>query len=390
MLMSASGCGVDSSLKTSGIGRDLALVTWVGTGGPGPVERAAEEAYASIDAALRERGCVPVQERAFGDLQAAPGLARGRARAVGTSAEWAVPTTYVEGSPVGRAGLAGIHVVGARGSSRLLAEGDRVYGRVVEGETARLVGLADVGRRVSGRLAVGPAEDAAGALDAAEELLAREGFSCRDVARTWFYLRDILDWYGPFNAVRNAAFRRMGLTGPGGDGMIPASTGIEGRNPRGGWCTLDLLALQAKGGGRAPMERLHNRKQNEATEYGSAFARAMELVLGDARYVFVSGTASIDDHGATVHVGDFETQTRYTIEAVEALLDGAGARLSDVCQATAFLANPCDGRAFERIVERSELRAAPLVTTVADVCRNDLLFEIDAVAVVPVGRGSRR
>lgn len=388
MLMSASGCGVDSSLKTNGIGRDLVLVTWVGAGGPGPVERVAEEAYASIDAALRERGCVPVQERAFGDLQAAPGLARGRARTVGTSAEWAVPTTYVEGSPVGRAGLSGIHVVGARGSSRLLAEGDRVYGRVVEGDTARLVGLADVGRRVSGRLAAGPAEDAAAALDAAEELLAREGFSFRDVARTWFYLRDILDWYGPFNAVRNAAFRRMGLVGPGGDGQIPASTGIEGRNARGGWCALDLLALQPRAG--AAMRRLHNRRQNEATEYGSAFARAMEVVLGDARYLFVSGTASIDDHGATVHVGDFETQTRYTLEAVAALLEGAGARLSDVAQATAFLANPCDGRAFERIVGRSGLREAPLVTTVADVCRNDLLFEIDAIAVVPLARGARR
>ena len=115
-MLSASGCGVDSNLKTSGIGRDLALVTWVGTGGSGPVEHAAEEAYASIDAALRERGCVPVQERVFGDLQAAPALARGRARAVGSSAEWAVPTTYVEGSPVGRAGLSGIHVVGARGT----------------------------------------------------------------------------------------------------------------------------------------------------------------------------------------------------------------------------------------------------------------------------------
>jgi enamine deaminase RidA (YjgF/YER057c/UK114 family) len=301
-----------------------------------------------------------------------------------------VPTTYVEGSPVGRAGFSGIHVLGARGRSRLLAEGDRVFGRVVEGETARLVGLADVGRRMSRRLAVGPAEDAASALDAAEELLAREGFSFRDVARTWFYLRDILDWYGPFNAVRNAAFRRMGLTGPGGDGNIPASTGIEGRNPRGGWCTLDLLALQPKGGGRAPMERLRNRKQNEATEYGSAFARAMEVVLGDARYVFVSGTASIDDHGATVHAGDFETQASYTLEAVQSLLESAGARLRDVAQATAFLKNPCDARAFERVVGRSGLADAPLVTTVADVCRDDLLFEIDAVAVVPLGGGARR
>jgi enamine deaminase RidA (YjgF/YER057c/UK114 family) len=137
------------------------------------------------------------------------------------------------------------------------------------------------------------------------------------------------------------------------------------------------------------MRRLHNRKQNEATEYGSAFARAMEVVLGDARYVFVSGTASIDDRGATVHVGDFETQARYTLEAVEALLEGAGASLADVGQATAFLANPADGRAFERIVGRSGLRDAPLVTTVADVCRHDLLLELDATAVVPLGREVR-
>ena len=382
---------MDSNLKTSGIGTDLALVTWVGAGGRGPVEQAAEEAYASIDAALRERGCVPVQERAFGDLQAAPALARGRARAVGSSADWAVPTTYVEGSPVGRAGLSGIHVVGARGSIAPPGRGRPGLraGRGGRDGARRSVSRTPAGGCRGGWRSARPRTPAA-TLDAAEELLAREGFSFRDVARTWFYLRDILDWYGPFNAVRNAAFRRMGLMGPGGDGMIPASTGIEGRNPRGGWCTLDLLALQARGGGRAPMERLHSRKQNEATEYGSAFARAMEVVLGDARYIFVSGTASIDDHGATVHVGDFETQTQYTLEAVEALLEGAGAGLRDVAQATAFLKNPCDARAFERVVERSSLKDAPLVTTVADVCRDDLLFEIDAVAVVPAGRGLRR
>jgi enamine deaminase RidA (YjgF/YER057c/UK114 family) len=138
------------------------------------------------------------------------------------------------------------------------------------------------------------------------------------------------------------------------------------------------------------MRRLHNRRQNEATEYGSAFARAIEVGIGDARYVFVSGTASIDDQGRTVHAGDFETQARYTLEAVQALLEGAGASLADVGQATAFLANPADGRALERIVARSGLRDVPLVTTVADVCRQDLLFEIDATAVVPLGRGARR
>ncbi len=381
----------EAIVKVSETGRDLALVTWLGAGAGRPAAEAVEQAYGAIAETLRERGCVPVQERVFADIQHASAVARGRAAALRAAGQaWPVAATFVEGSPVGREGISGIHVLAARGEARAVAEGESVYGTLVETDGARILGLADVGRRGAGRLASGPAEEAGAAIDAAEELLAREGFSFRDVARTWFYLRDILDWYGPFNAVRNAAFRRMGLMGPSGDGKIPASTGIEGRNARGGWCTLDLLALQPRSGGGVPMTRLHSRKQNEATEYGSAFARAMEVVLGDARYIFVSGTASIDDHGATVHVGDFETQTRFTLEAVQALLEGAGASLADVKQATAFLKNPCDGRSFERVAERSGLAQAPLVTTVADVCRDDLLFEIDATAVVPLPVGSRQ
>jgi enamine deaminase RidA (YjgF/YER057c/UK114 family) len=136
------------------------------------------------------------------------------------------------------------------------------------------------------------------------------------------------------------------------------------------------------------MKRLHNRRQNEATEYGSSFARAMEVELGDARYVFASGTAAIDDRGRTLHVGDFEAQARYTLEAVAALLEGAGGRLADIGQATAFLKRPADAKAFEHVVERSSLGGVPLVTAVADICRPDLLFEIDATAVLP--RGAHR
>ena len=390
MLATSKGCSA-ASVRTSEIGRDIVLITWVGGGAACQPADSAEAAYRAVARALQDRGCVPVQERVFGDVRLARAVAAARARALAAAGgSWPVPATFVEGSPVERQGIAGIQVVGVRGRARVVAAGDRVYGMLVENENARVLGLSDVGRRRAGRLAPGPEEDAGATIDAAEQLLAREGFSFRDVGRTWFYLRDIQNWYGPFNAVRNLAFRRMGLVGPNGSGEIPASTGIEGRNARGGWCTLDLLALQPRNGGQLKMTRLHSRKQNEATEYGSSFARAMEVVLDDARYIFVSGTASIDDRGASVHEGDFEAQTLFTLEAVQSLLGGAGTSLADVCQATAFLNNPCDGRSFDRIVERSGLRCVPLVTTVADVCRPELLFEIDATAVVPLRRGAAR
>jgi enamine deaminase RidA (YjgF/YER057c/UK114 family) len=366
---------------------DLVLLTWARASGRRFVGEQVEDAYREMDAALREAGAVVLQERVFGEAAAAPVVAAARARATRATGErWAVPPTIVEGAPVGRAGLAGIHVLGVRAeSSRLIRDGDRLLGRVVDASGACLIGLADVGRAAEHGLTSGPRQEAAAAIEAAERVLAREGFTFRDVARTWYYLRDILAWYDSFNVARNAAFRRMGLTGPGGDGAIPASTGIQGRSPHGGWCTLDLVAARPRDGQPYEMRRLHNRKQNEAPQYGSAFARGMALTLGSHRYLFISGTASIDDQGATVHVGDFEAQTRQTIDAISALLEGAGATLGDVRQATAFLKNPGDLRSFERLARRAGLDQVPPVVTVADVCREELLVEIDATAVVAVG-----
>ncbi len=385
--MHSSESRATEAISVNEAGRELLLVSWVAR----EHELASVElAYREIAGALAERGCVPVQERVFCDLAVCGAVERARASALAAVGEsWPVPATFVEGSPIGSSRIAGVHVIAAQGRAEVVLDGGRAYGTLVETKTARVLGLSDVGRLSAGRLAPGPAEDAGAALQAAERLLSAEGFSFRDVARTWFYLRDILDWYGTFNAVRNAAFARMGLSGANGNGKLPASTGIAGRNPRGCWTTHDLLAI-APGGGRAPeIRRLHNTKQNEATEYGSAFARASEVTLGDARYVFVSGTASIDDRGASVHLGDFEAQTVFTLGAVGALLRGAGASLQDVRQATAFLKHASDRAAYERVLERSGLEGLPLVAIAADVCRPELLFEIDATAVLPA-RGGRR
>ena len=324
----------DSSLKTSGIGSGpRAASTWAGRGrgrgrgarGRGGVRRASTRPCASA-------GACPSRSASFGDLQAAP--ARGaRPRARGRDARRSGPCR----PPSWRArrsaapGLSGIHV--DRRAREVAARWPRATGSTAASwrrDARASLGLADVGRRRVGAAGVGPGRGRGGR--------ARRG---RGAARPRGLLLPrrrahlVLPARHPrlVRPVQRRAQRRLPADGAHGPERRRPDPGqhraSRGATPRGGWCTLDLLALQPSG--RRPRSRWSGSttgKQNEATEYGSAFARAMEVVLGDARYVFVSGTASIDDHGATVHVGDFETQTRYTLEAVEALLDGAGARLA--------------------------------------------------------------
>jgi len=208
---------------------DLAFLTWTASALK-PVRQLAEEAYEEILGALATQGAVVLQERIFGRAEAARCVLEMR------DDVWrrhgAPPTTtptFVEGVPLGSAELAGIHVIAARGvegKGRLVVHEGHVCGRVIATEGAEFLALSDAGRLVRGRGALSSDVEARAVLRAVEDLLANEGWTFGDVGRTWFYLREILDWYGPFNRVRNEEFRRMGLLGGSGvlGGRIPAST----------------------------------------------------------------------------------------------------------------------------------------------------------------------
>lgn len=165
--------------------------------------------------------------------------------------------------------------------------------------------------------------------------------------------------------------------------VIPASTGIRGRNARGHCCTLDLIAAHPLADHELSVERLRNPLQNEAPEYGSSFSRGLSVATDRCRYFLVSGTASIDEAGRTVHPGDFDCQAKRTLDNVESLLASGGAVFDDICQASAFVKRPEDVQRMQRILEQRGLQDLPLVCTIDDVCRDDLLVEIDATAAIP-------
>jgi enamine deaminase RidA (YjgF/YER057c/UK114 family) len=126
---------------------------------------------------------------------------------------------------------------------------------------------------------------------------------------------------------------------------------------------------------------------NEAYEYGSAFSRGMRIDLKGLTILLISGTASIDEAGRTVHVGDLRAQVRRTFANISMLLASEGATWHDVVRTTCYLRDiERDYKAFNeertRFYKEEGLDPLPASTGIqAILCRPDLLVEIEAIAM---------
>jgi len=219
-------------------------------------------------------------------------------------------------------------------------------------------------------------EQAHDVLEQLESHLESAGMTFHDVARTWFYNDDILGWYGEFNHARTRFFHERDVF----SGLMPASTGIGAANASGRALVSGLFALKAK----RPEVRLvgvESPMQCSAAAYGSSFSRAVEIAEPGLRRLFVSGTASIDPEGLTAHVGDVAAQVALTMEVVQAILESRGMRWENTSRAIAYLKSSRDLPAFTAYCEKNGLASLPVVPVCADVCRDDLLFEIELDAL---------
>src|SRR3974390_2615816 len=126
---------------------------------------------------------------------------------------------------------------------------------------------------------------------------------------------------------------------------------------------------------------------NEAYDYGSAFSRGMRIDLNGVTILLISGTASIDDDGRTVHVGALRAQLRRTFDNITKLLASEGATWHDIVRTTCYLRDiERDYQAFneERTAFYKEQALDPLPASTgiqAILCRPELLIEIEAIAM---------
>jgi enamine deaminase RidA (YjgF/YER057c/UK114 family) len=282
------------------------------------------------------------------------------------------PVGWVENSRTDN--LCGVHLWAVSGAATTPVHlNGRRIGTVLEDQYARylrLVGLLPT------RLTCPRPEQADAILRQMDDVLAGHGMAFSNVLRTWFYNEDILAWYREFNGVRNGFFRERGVF----NGMMPASTGVAGRNALDAALVSGLIAVEAKDPG-ARVFAVPSPLQSSAADYGSSFSRAVELDLPDHRRLYVSGTASIDRSGKTVFVGDCREQVRQTMQVVQAILQSRGMDWSDVTRSLAYFKRAPDAFLFDDCRNECGLPPFPAIIVENDICRDDLLFEIEVDAV---------
>jgi len=208
-------------------------------------------------------------------------------------------------------------------------------------------------------------------------ILQEQGLSLKDhCVRTWIYVRDIDTNYDGVVKARNDVFRQHGLTI---DTHFIASTGIGGRSMGKNVCVaIDFLTAP----GIRPDDLLYLKALdhlNPTHEYGVAFERGARVALPGKYQYFISGTASINNHGEVINVGDVTRQADRLLENIGALLADGGATMSDVRYFIIYLRDLADAAAIDDYMQQ-HYPDVPYIITHAKVCRPAWLVEMECIA----------
>jgi enamine deaminase RidA (YjgF/YER057c/UK114 family) len=128
---------------------------------------------------------------------------------------------------------------------------------------------------------------------------------------------------------------------------------------------------------------------NEAYAYAkpSSFSRGMRIDLNGLTILLISGTASIDEQGVSVHIGDFRAQMKRTLDNITGLLESEGCTWHDIVRTSCYLRDiDRDYDAFNEertaFFKAQGLDPLPASTGIqAHLCRPELLIEIEAIVM---------
>jgi enamine deaminase RidA (YjgF/YER057c/UK114 family) len=322
-----------------------------------------------LAAQIRRPAATPLHLLGFGNARASTATLEALRKEFGR-VDW--PVTWVEGAACDGGLIAGIHVQAFTGGVERITFGGRVVGSVFTDGGARqclIGGLTPADKTLS------RANQTRLVLEDLQAVLAQAGFELADTVRTWFFLENILAWYDDFNRARTEIYSGVKFR----TGSLPASTGVGAKNPDGAALALAAWACRPLGTHSGAAE-VASPLQCPAPAYGSSFSRAMEIPSDAGGHLTISGTASIAPDGKTLWAGDVRKQIGLTMDVVEAILRSRGLSFAGITRATAYFRRAADAGIFAEWLAANQLADLPVVSAQCDVCRNDLLFELEAEA----------
>ncbi len=219
------------------------------------------------------------------------------------------PLTLLHGDACSGSTITGTQFIALSGAQlNPVMDGERMVGNWYDTDDARYCLLGDIR---ADDLSLSREDQAQVVFEKMESLLQQADMEFTDIARTWLYLNDLLEWYDEFNVVRTKFFNERGTF----DKMVPASTGIGAGSAAGEAMVCALLAVKPKND-NVKVFAVPSPLQCPAIDYKSSFARAVEIDQPGSRLLTISGTASIEPGGETIHLGDTEKQIKLTMEVV--------------------------------------------------------------------------
>lgn len=343
--------------------------------------------FDDVAAVLAREGIEPIAEKIYGAADARVQILRARREALrARRLDVSTPVTFVSGTPACGGSLAGIQLWGVAQEGpattvRTVAAGPAPAGRLWSAPGFRLLHIPGVrGVTPSSTLPQEATRQAQRMFHNAAAGAAANGFRYVQTVRTWIYVARLLDWYEEFNRVRSDFYATRSFGHEQNGPAFPASTGIQGRSAD-EECLMDVLLFDAKDPSVARARAIdRTSRQGPAPAYGSAFSRAMTIELAGRRTLHVSGTASIDSDGRSMHPGEPDAQCLETLLSVAAVIEQQGGSLSNISSATLFCKNAETYAAYRQAKTLLGIPSFPTVCVIADVCRPELLVELEAVA----------
>lgn len=280
------------------------------------------------------------------------------------------PVMYVLSESPKKPAISGIQVFAVSGKkcTPVLLDG-RLAGLKYEDKDAEYCFLSDI---YPDRIRSTPFEQTLQTLDIINNILSSLNMNFSNVVRTWFYLDQILEWYPEFNEARTKFYRENNIFNT----IIPASTGIGASNLHGTVLVASALAIRPKHS-KVLISSVSSPMQCEAYEYKSSFSRAIEITYPVYRRLLISGTASIDEDGNSVHIGNLSMQIDQTMKVLDGIIKSRGYNWNDVIRSIAYFKNLTNYQFFRDYCLHKRLPEFPVCLCESDICRDDLLFEIE-------------